>query len=88
MAALMNSLERLSVTTGAAVAFAAHYSKGNQSGKEAIDRVGRFGRIWTRPRLHPEPNGPSGARLLYAGGNVAELPANRPSSVEMGLPAV
>ena len=43
----MNSLERLSVTTGAAVAFAAHYSKGNQSGKEAIDRVsgsGVFGR--------------------------------------------
>ena len=43
MAALMNSIEHLAVETGAAVAFAAHYSKGNQANKEAIDRVSGSG---------------------------------------------
>jgi len=44
---LCNELERLAVATGAAVLYAAHFSKGNQSGKEAIDRIsgsGVFGR--------------------------------------------
>ena len=31
------------VETGAAVAFGAHYSKGNQSSKESIDRIGGSG---------------------------------------------
>jgi len=31
------------VKTGAAVGFGAHYSKGNQAGKEAIDRVSGSG---------------------------------------------
>ena len=39
----MNSIETLAVKTGAAVAFRAHYSKGNQAGKEAIDRVSGSG---------------------------------------------
>lgn len=39
----MNDIERLAVKTGAAVAFAAHYSKGNQAAKEAIDRVSGSG---------------------------------------------
>lgn len=43
VAQLLNSLESLAVQTGAAVAFGAHYSKGNQSGKEAIDRVSGSG---------------------------------------------
>ena len=44
---LLNQFERIAVETGAAVAFAAHYSKGNQASKEAIDRIsgsGVFGR--------------------------------------------
>jgi hypothetical protein len=44
---LCNELEQIAVETGAAVLFAAHFSKGNQSGKEAIDRIGGSG-VWTR----------------------------------------
>jgi hypothetical protein len=43
IASLLNDVERLAVETGAAVAFGAHYSKGNQSGKEPIDRIGGSG---------------------------------------------
>ena len=44
---LCNELEKLAVETGAAVLYAAHFSKGNQASKEAIDRIsgsGVFGR--------------------------------------------
>ena len=43
VAGLMNAIEALAVETGAAVAFGAHYSKGNQAGKESIDRVSGSG---------------------------------------------
>jgi len=43
VAALCNAIEDLTVQTGAAVAFGAHFSKGNQSGKEAIDRISGSG---------------------------------------------
>jgi putative DNA primase/helicase len=43
VAGLMNAIEALAVETGAAVAFGAHYSKGNQSGKESIDRISGSG---------------------------------------------
>lgn len=43
VAQLLNSIELLSVKTNAAVVFGAHYSKGNQAGKEAIDRVSGSG---------------------------------------------
>jgi RecA-family ATPase len=43
MAALMNSIERLTTKTGAAVSFGAHYSKGNQASKSAIDRISGSG---------------------------------------------
>jgi len=43
VAALMNSIESLTTETGAAVAFGAHFSKGNQAGKESIDRVSGSG---------------------------------------------
>lgn len=43
VAALMNGVESLCVRSGAAVAFGAHYSKGNQSGKESIDRISGSG---------------------------------------------
>jgi hypothetical protein len=36
---LCNELERVAVETGAAVVFAAHFSKGNQAGKDAMDRI-------------------------------------------------
>jgi predicted transcriptional regulator len=44
---LCNELEQIAVETGAAVLYAAHFSKGNQAGKEAIDRIGGSG-VWTR----------------------------------------
>lgn len=46
-AQLCNELESLAVSTNAAVVFAAHFSKGNQAAKDAIDRIsgsGVFGR--------------------------------------------
>ena len=43
VAGLLNDIESLAVETGAAVAFGAHYSKGNQSGKESIDRISGSG---------------------------------------------
>jgi hypothetical protein len=43
ISAMLNEFERLAQTTGAAIAFAAHFSKGNQAGKEAIDRISGSG---------------------------------------------
>jgi hypothetical protein len=43
VASLLNSLERVAVETEAAVAFSAHFSKGNQSSKNAMDRVSGSG---------------------------------------------
>jgi hypothetical protein len=43
VAGLMNAIEALAVETGAAIAFGAHYSKGNQAGKESIDRISGSG---------------------------------------------
>ena len=43
VAALLNALERLAVETGAAIAFGAHFAKGNASAKEAIDRISGSG---------------------------------------------
>lgn len=40
---LMSELERLITETGAAVAFVAHFSKGNQAAKESVDRIGGLG---------------------------------------------
>ena len=43
VAELLNSLERLATETGAAIAFGAHFAKGNASAKEAIDRISGSG---------------------------------------------
>lgn len=43
VAQLLNAIESLAVISRAAVAFGAHYSKGNQAGKEAIDRISGSG---------------------------------------------
>jgi hypothetical protein len=43
VAALLNSLEGLATETGAAIAFGAHFAKGNASGKEALDRISGSG---------------------------------------------
>lgn len=43
VAGLLNALESLAVSSGAAVAFGAHFSKGNQAAKESIDRVSGSG---------------------------------------------
>ena len=47
VASLMNELERITVQTQAGLVFGAHYSKGNQASKEAIDRVSGSG-VFTR----------------------------------------
>lgn len=47
IAKLCNRFERLAVDTGAAIMFAAHFSKGNQAGKSSIDRIGGSG-VWAR----------------------------------------
>ncbi|MGC3992057.1 MAG: AAA family ATPase [Chthoniobacteraceae bacterium] len=43
IASLLNQMESLAVESGAAVVFGHHFSKGNQSGKEAIDRMSGSG---------------------------------------------
>ena len=43
VAMLLNAVEQLTVDTGAAVAFGAHYAKGNAANKEAIDRISGSG---------------------------------------------
>lgn len=40
---MLNEIEKLAVKTGAAVVFGAHFSKGNQAGKESIDRISGSG---------------------------------------------
>lgn len=40
---MLNSLERLAQVFNAAVIFAAHFSKGNQAGKESMDRISGSG---------------------------------------------
>lgn len=43
VALLLNAIEELTVETGASVAFGSHFSKGNQSQKESIDRISGSG---------------------------------------------
>jgi hypothetical protein len=43
VAALLNSLENLAEKTGAAIAFGAHFAKGNAAGKDALDRISGSG---------------------------------------------
>ena len=43
VAALLNSLERLAVETGAAVAYGCHFAKGNAGQKETLDRISGSG---------------------------------------------
>jgi len=43
VAELLNSLENMATKTGAAIAFGAHFAKGNAAGKEAIDRISGSG---------------------------------------------
>jgi RecA-family ATPase len=43
IASLLNEVEQLAAKSGAAVVFGAHFSKGNQAGKESIDRIGGSG---------------------------------------------
>jgi predicted transcriptional regulator len=43
VARLLNAIEDVTATTGAGVAFGSHFSKGNQSQKESIDRISGSG---------------------------------------------
>ena len=43
IASLVNELERIAVQSGAAIVFGAHFSKGNQASKDAMDRIGGSG---------------------------------------------
>jgi hypothetical protein len=62
MALLMNSIDTLTTNTSAMVAFGAHFSKGNQAGKESMDRISGSG-VFARDAdsllimtAHKEPN--------------------------------
>jgi hypothetical protein len=46
-AQLLNAVDALAVHTGASIAYSQHFSKGNQAGKESIDRVSGSG-VWAR----------------------------------------
>ncbi|MHC1764499.1 MAG: AAA family ATPase [Verrucomicrobiia bacterium] len=43
VAALLNTIEHLAVTTGSAVAMAGHFAKGNAASKETLDRISGSG---------------------------------------------
>lgn len=43
VASMLNELEAIAVKTGAAIAFGAHFSKGNQAAKDTMDRIGGSG---------------------------------------------
>ena len=43
IASLLNEVEQLAAKSGAAVVFGAHFSKGNQSSKDPLDRIGGSG---------------------------------------------
>lgn len=47
VAQVCNEMERIAVEAFCAVVYAAHFSKGNQAGKEAIDRISGSG-VWAR----------------------------------------
>jgi hypothetical protein len=49
MTSMMNDLEKIAMESGAAVIFGAHFSKGNQSLKESIDRVSGSGALARDP---------------------------------------
>jgi hypothetical protein len=62
IASLLNGFERLAVAANAAIAFGAHFSKGNQAQKESMDRIGGSGVFARDPdtiltmTLHEEDN--------------------------------
>lgn len=62
VAKLLNSLEDLADSAGAAIAYGAHYSKGNQALKEAVDRISGSGVFARDPdsmlsfTKHEQPN--------------------------------
>ena len=53
IAGLMNELEALAQRTGAAVAVAHHFAKGDSTAKSAIDRMSGAGRLGPRPGQPP-----------------------------------
>ena len=88
IAALCNELERIAVASGAAILYAAHYSKGNQSGKETLDRISGSG-VFTRDAdtiisftKHSEQNCYTVEMVLR------NLPQNEPFVVEWVYPAM
>ena len=74
MTNLMNSVERLTVETGAAVAFSSHYSKGNQAAKESRDRISGSG-VFARPGQHYHDDRARAERFLHRRYDVAQLSA-------------
>jgi hypothetical protein len=88
MAALMLELEQFADECGAAIAFAAHFSKGNQSGKEAIDRISGSGVIARDPDAiltftsHEEEN------CFVLDANLREFAPVRPTVFEWTCPVL
>lgn len=86
IARLMNSLERLTVETKASLAFAAHFSKGNQSQKESIDRISGSGVFARDPdtiltmTAHEDPN------CFVLDGSLRNLPPLTPFVIKWTYP--
>jgi len=83
---LMNELERLAQSSAAALAFAAHFSKGNQSQKEVIDRISGSGVFARDPdsiitlTAHEEPN------AFSVDSSLRNLPPSAPFVVKWQYP--
>lgn len=83
---LCNIIENIAVETGAAVVYAAHFSKGGQAGKNSIDRISGSG-VWARDPdaiLTLTPHEQEGAYVVEATlRNFKPLPA---FTLEWGCP--
>ena len=84
---MLNEIEALAVETGAAVAFGAHYSKGNQAGKEVIDRIGGSGVFARDPDSILNFTRHEEERLLHCRRDVAKSSADKAFRCALGLSA-
>ena len=87
IASLLNEIEKLAVETGAAVAFGAHYSKGNQAGKEVIDRIGGSGVFARDPDSILEFHQARRTRLFHRRCDPSQSSADQIFRRPLGIPA-
>lgn len=86
IALLMNALGRLNVETKASIAFAAHFSKGNQSQKEAIDRISGSGVFARDPDSILTMTAHEEDRCFTVDGTLRNLPPFPPFVIKWDFP--